>query len=72
MYDCPYTELCRQVVTDAEGRIMEFDLTGPNSMVNIKEKTGENIISVERVVLIPLAHWSPDKKRGQSTALRVT
>ena len=58
MYDCPYTELCRQVVTDSEGRIREFDLTGPNSMVNIKEKTGENIISVERIVLIPLELWS--------------
>ena len=60
MYDCPYTELCRQVVTDSEGRIREFDLTGPNSMVNIKEKTGENIISVERIVLIPLDLWSTD------------
>ena len=60
IYDCPYNSLCRQVVTDAEGRILEFDLSGPNSIVNINEKTGENTIDVERVVLIPLDQWSTD------------
>ena len=48
------------MVTDAEGRILEFDLSGPNSVVNINEKTGENTIDVDRVVLIPLDQWSTD------------
>ena len=48
------------MVTDAEGRIVEFDLSGPNSIVNINEKTGENTIDVDRVVLIPLDQWSTD------------
>ena len=39
------------MVTDAEGRILEFDLSGPNSVVNINEKTGENTIDLDRVVL---------------------
>lgn len=49
---------------------MEFDLTGPNSMVNIKEKTGENIISLERIVLIPLELWSPDFIRPTSRCVK--
>ena len=60
IYDCPYNALCRQVVTDAEGRIVEFDLDGPTSVVGINEKTGVPIISVDRIVLIPLDQWSPD------------
>jgi len=60
IYDCPYSTLCRQVVTDSEGRILEFDLNSPTSNVNIKEKTGQNVISFERIVLIPIDEWSPD------------
>ena len=60
IYDCPYNSLCRQVVTDNEGRIVEFDLDGPTSMVNIVEKSGLPIINVDRVVLIPLNQWSAD------------
>ena len=60
IYNCPYNSLCRQVVTDVEGRIVEFDLSGPNSIVTIEEKTGEHVINVDRLVLIPLDQWSPD------------
>ena len=59
IYNCPYNSLCRQVVTDAEGRIVEFDLSGPSSVVNIKEKTGEPVITVDRMVLVPVDQWSP-------------
>ena len=30
IYNCPYSTLCRQVVTDEEGRVKEFDFDGAN------------------------------------------
>ena len=28
IYNCPYSSLCRQVVIDAEGRVMNFNFSG--------------------------------------------
>ena len=70
IYDCPYNSLCRQVVTDSEGRVLEFDLSAPTSVINIQEKTGENVISIDRVVLVPAAQWSPDLVTPASRCVR--
>ena len=63
IYDCPYSTLCRQVVTDSEGRILEFDLGGGRTNVIASERTGQNVISIERIVMIPLENWSTDYVR---------
>ena len=59
IFDCPFSTLCRQVVTDSDGRVAVFDLADATSQVAIAEQTGDNVISVERVVLVPLEDWDP-------------
>ena len=68
IYDCPYSTLCRQVVTDSEGRILKFDLGGGRTNVIASERTGQNVISIERIVMIPLENWSTDCVQDKSGA----
>ena len=58
------------MVTDSEGRVLEFDLSAPTSVINIQEKTGENVISIDRVVLVPADQWSPDLVTPASRCVR--
>ena len=50
--------------------MLEFDLSAPTSVVNIQEKTGENVISIDRLVLVPAAQWSPDLVTPASRCVR--
>jgi laminin alpha 3/5 len=48
-------------VTDAEGRLLVFNLPGVESEVVVtKQEDTEGPINVERVVLVPLENWNPD------------
>ncbi len=35
IFDCKYSTLCRQVVTDDEGRVQEFDFLTDNARVQV-------------------------------------
>ena len=38
IFDCRYSTLCRQIVTDDEGRIQEFDFKTDDALVTLKAK----------------------------------
>ena len=62
IFDCKYSTLCRQVVTDSEGRIKEFDF--PNQAGEVTLKAGpeneEMNIGIDSVIAIPLKDWHLD------------
>ena len=60
IFNCPYTTMCRQVVTDPEGRIVEFDLTAPSTTIAVRATTPDTNVAIDRVVLIPLDEWTAD------------
>jgi laminin alpha 3/5 len=60
IFDCPYTTLCRQVVTDPQGRLVEFDLTAPSTTIAIRAMTPDTNVAIDRIVLIPLDQWTAD------------
>ena len=39
IFDCHYSTLCRQIVTDAEGRIQEFDFKTDDALVKFLDST---------------------------------
>ncbi len=36
IFGCPYSSLCRQVVTDEQGRVAHFDFAGNEARVQVK------------------------------------
>ena len=36
IFDCRYSTLCRQIITDDEGRIQEFDFKTDDAIVSLK------------------------------------
>jgi len=64
IFDCPYSNLCRQVVTDADGRVAEFDIDGDDyTRVSLKkayDDAPELQLAVDSIVAVPLDEWSLD------------
>ena len=42
IFDCQYSTLCRQVVTDDEGRAQEFDFLTDNARVKVMSTADED------------------------------
>ena len=42
IFDCRYSTLCRQIVTDDEGRIQEFDFETDDALVTLKVRLSQN------------------------------
>lgn len=60
IYDCPYKQLCRQVVTDAEGRVAQYRLDPRDTNIYIRSLAEDTNVAIDKVYLIPVADWSPD------------
>ena len=60
IYECPYRQLCRQVVTDADGRISEFKLDPSDTTLAIRSLAEDANVAIDKVYLIPIEDWSPD------------
>ena len=68
IFDCRYSTLCRQIVTDEEGRVQEFDFNTdtPKVVIGPKVKCDEDPneckpeYGIDSVVAIPLDDWSLD------------
>ena len=69
IFDCRYSTLCRQVVTDEDGRVQEFDFESDSGSVTLKSlpvdcESGDCAESpqygIDSVVAIPLEDWSLD------------
>ena len=70
IYDCPYSTLCRQVVTDADGRVVEFDVSTGTTNVKVNGRDPEMKVAIDRIVLVPLSNWSIDYVKPVSQCVR--
>ncbi|XP_013408769.1 laminin subunit alpha isoform X2 [Lingula anatina] len=57
IYKCDYSMLCRQVVTDADGKVAVFDVQSGYARITL---TGDldTDVAIESVVAIPLDQWN--------------
>lgn len=60
IFDCRFSTLCRQVVTDAEGRVQSFDFPSDQALVTLKSDDPNINIGIDSVIAIPLEDWSLD------------
>ncbi len=62
IFSCPYSSLCRQVVTDSRGRVAQFDFPrGDDARVRLGNGDDEDLVlGVDSIVAIPLQDWSID------------
>ena len=60
IYDCPYSSVCRQVVTDPEGRVSVFDLPRRDTTVSVRALAPNINVAIDKIYLIPLKDWNPD------------
>ncbi|XP_030765960.1 laminin subunit alpha [Sitophilus oryzae] len=58
LYSCPYTSMCRQVVTNERDGVGIFEIDG-NSMV-VQLKSEDSNVGIHSIYLIPYAEWSLD------------
>ncbi|CAG0878725.1 unnamed protein product [Darwinula stevensoni] len=60
LYACPYTSLCRQVITDAEGGVAMFNLDDNNINVVLKGEKTSGRVGIDQVVAVPEERWHMD------------
>ena len=60
IFDCRYSTLCRQVITDEEGRVKEFDFETYQATVSLNGEDIEPDIGIDSVIAIPIENWSLD------------
>ncbi len=60
IFSCPYSSLCKQVVTDQEGKVAEFDFEGSDPRVLVTNGDDDLTLGVDSIVAIPLSEWSLD------------
>ena len=60
IYDCPYNTVCRQVVTDPEGRISTFILPRRDATVSVRALAPDTDVAIDKIYLIPLDKWNTD------------
>ncbi|XP_050725715.1 laminin subunit alpha-like isoform X5 [Eriocheir sinensis] len=70
VYDCMYSNLCRQVVTDLSGKVGVFHFDSNYVSLNIEGETNTNI-ALESVVAVPYESWHEDLLRPQRVCTRV-
>ena len=59
IYDCPYSQVCRQVVTDPEGRIAIFDLPRKETGISVRALAPDTNVAIDKIYLIPIEDWNP-------------
>ncbi|XP_069958976.1 laminin subunit alpha isoform X2 [Cherax quadricarinatus] len=70
LYDCMYSTTCRQVVTDASGKVGIFYFDSNFISLDIKGETNTNI-GIDSIVAIPYEYWHQDLVRPQLVCTRV-
>lgn len=69
LYDCSYSSLCRQVVTDLRGKVSFFNFD--NNQVTLELQGGENsFYTIESIVAIPARQWHSDFIRPRFACAR--
>lgn len=66
IFDCRYSTLCRQIVTDEEGRVQEFDFESDRPRVTLKGKIENSRFGNSILV----TQWA--KMRGKYTFFHVS
>ena len=51
IFDCRYSTLCRQIVTDEDGRVQEFDFDSDRPKVTLKGKIENRIFKIPTVII---------------------
>ena len=70
IFNCKYSTLCRQVVTDDQGRIMEFDLDGERAKVELQSGDEDTHLGIDSIIAIPLDEWSLDFVTPQAVCVK--
>ena len=70
IFDCRYSTLCRQIVTDDEGRIQEFDFKTDNALVTLKAEDMDPELGIDSVIAIPIEDWSLDLVTPNAECIR--
>ena len=60
VFDCRYSTLCRQIVTDDQGRVQEFDFNTDNALVSVMAEDMDPEVGIDSVIAIPVEDWSLD------------
>ncbi|KAF7271317.1 hypothetical protein GWI33_015789 [Rhynchophorus ferrugineus] len=68
LYACPYTTMCRQVVTDNEGGVAVFEID-ENSMVFQLNSQDANV-ALHSIYLVPYDEWSLDFIKPKPVCVR--
>ncbi|PNF21652.1 hypothetical protein B7P43_G11263, partial [Cryptotermes secundus] len=69
LYACPYTSLCRQAVTDRQGRIAVFKFDSNFINPVLKGENNSNV-GIESLVAIPYDQWSLDYQQPKPACIR--
>ncbi|XP_069164876.1 laminin subunit alpha isoform X2 [Procambarus clarkii] len=70
LYDCMYSTSCRQVVTDANGKVGIFYFDSNFISLDIKGETNTNI-GIDSIVAVPYEYWHQDLVRPQLVCTRL-
>ena len=71
VFDCRYSTLCRQIVTDDEGRVKNFNFTTDNAIVSVMaEDEVDPEIGIDSVIAIPIEQWSLDLVSPNAECIR--
>ena len=70
IFDCRYSTLCRQIVTDDQGRIQEFDFKTDDALVSLKADNMDPELGIDSVIAIPIEDWSLDLVTPNAECIR--
>ncbi|CAG9836790.1 unnamed protein product [Diabrotica balteata] len=68
LYACPYTTLCRQVVTNSSQGVAVYSISGNSIVVNITSPSAN--VGIHSVTVIPFEDWSLDFITPQPVCIR--
>ncbi|XP_042212496.1 laminin subunit alpha-like isoform X1 [Homarus americanus] len=70
LYDCMYSTTCRQVITDASGKVGVFYFDSNFISLEITGETNTNI-GIDSIVAVPYEYWHEDLVRPQPVCTRL-
>lgn len=69
MYPCKYTSVCRQVVTENNGKVANVDISKGYETVVLEGEPNSNV-AIKSIVAIPIQDWSIDYLKPKSVCVR--
>ncbi|XP_065337904.1 laminin subunit alpha [Cloeon dipterum] len=70
LYQCSYTTICRQAVTDDDGKVAIFNFDSNAISIVLKGGNNETNVALDSVVAIPLDRWHMDYIMPRAACVR--